>query len=288
METVYSCPEPECRQLFHSIISLSVHYRKRHEKTAKTLYMALHTNGKPQSCKCGCGEETRFLDITRGFSVYKVGHNSRVSNNYQTDGSAESSLATRRAMLEAGEWKPFVCNNTGQRWSKGKTKITDERIKRAVEKLSPKEIRRRSEAMKQAWKSGRIQPLVGAQHPKWKGGVSGLVTSCHANKKLYEEWKYPLLAAAGFACSVCGVNKGPFEVHHDKERMSDIVHNIAIAHGWNDYYALTPSKDSYELKVAIVEAVATYHIDNHVSGIVLCERCHKTEHAGYNLKVEDG
>jgi len=283
METIYSCPEPECLKSFSSMVSLSAHYRKGHGRTSKLLYMALHTGGAPKCCECGCGEETKFLDITRGFSSYKVGHSSRIVNNFQTAKSVENSLNTRRAMIETGEWKPFVSNDTGQRWSKGKTKETDDRIKKAVKDISPEEKLRRSETMKRAWKEGRITPLVGAQHPGWKGGVSGLVTSCHANRRLYTEWKYPLLVAAGFACSHCGVNRGPFEVHHDKERMAAIVHKIAMAHGWNDYYALAPAEESHELKSTIVEAVAFHHIANKVSGLVLCEGCHEQEHNKYNF-----
>lgn len=281
METKYICIEPGCIQQFQTAAGLSRHFRRAHGySSSKKLYVALFLDGITPTCKCGCGEETKFLDITRGFSSYKVGHSSRVANNFQTKKSVENSLATRRAMLKTGEWKPFICNDTGTTWHKGQTKETDERLQRI---LTTEEKARRSETMKRAWKDGRITPLVGAQHPAWKGGVSGLVTSCHANRRLYTEWKYPLLVAAGFACSRCGVDRGPFEVHHDKERMAAIVHKLAMEHGWNDHYALAPAEESHELKSTIVEAVATYHIDNRVSGLVLCEACHELEHNSYNF-----
>jgi hypothetical protein len=66
--------------------------------------------------------------------------------------------------------------------------------------------------------------------------------------------------------------------------MSEIVREVARKLGWNDHYALAPKDpDSQLLKDAISDAVAEYHIQNNVSGIVLCHKCHNAEHGKYNL-----
>jgi hypothetical protein len=39
------------------------------------------------------------------------------------------------------------------------------------------------------------------------------------------------------------------------------------------------------MKDQIAKAVAQYHVENNISGVVLCSKCHKKEHA--QLPVEE-
>lgn len=243
--------------------------------------------GIEPTCKCGCGGEVKFLDITRGFADYIRGHHSRIKNNFQTEKSVKNSLATRKKMIETGEWKPFNSNETGEHWSKGLTKETDERIAKMANSIANnhEEIKRRSERMKKGRLDGTIPTLYGEDHSQWKGGISCLRSISHS--KLYAVWKLPKIKAANYKCQICDKG-GTMEVHHDKERFAEILNNLATIHGWET--STWKSDESWEvdekyhaIKTQIADAVADYHIENNVSGIVLCEECHKKEHEKYNL-----
>lgn len=134
--------------------------------------------------------------------------------------------------------------------------------------------------MRQQWEDENIVSLRGADHPRWRGGVSHLSAHCHASNKLYREWKFPKLQASGFKCSRCGKSGSDnvkLHVHHDKEHMSDIIKRFSAAFGYEG------REDQQGMKESIAEAVASYHVDNNVSGIVLCDECHKGEHPSLNF-----
>jgi hypothetical protein len=222
---MFSCPI--CPQHYSELISLSVHYRKQHKKTSQDLYVSLFCNNVIPLCKCGCGTQVKFLDITQGFREYKLGHASRVANNFQTEKSRSNSKSARRKMLEDGSWKPFVTKETGEHWSKGLTKETDERIRKMADTVSlPEESARRSERMRRNRLNGVVRTLHKEEHSQWKGGVTSLLSYCHSNKKLFTEWKYPKLLKSNFSCEKCGASRDAnprplLEVHHDKQRMSE-------------------------------------------------------------------
>lgn len=289
--TTHLCPFCKTKS-YEKLISLSLHCRKTHKKTAKEFYTELVHNGVVPVCACGCGQETKFLDIGRGFSQFIQGHSSRVHNNFQTEKSKTNSIKTRRKMLEAGSWKPFHEKETGEHWALGKTKETDARIAKMSQTVmaNPKERERRSALFKQLREDGVIKILYGPEASRWKGGTSPLLSVCHANSRLYQEWKYPKLLAAKFSCEGCKISREAeprpnLEVHHNQVRMSTIVRLVAESNGWNDAYAVAPAADkaTVELKHKISEAVADYHIRNNVPGIVLCEQCHKNQHDKHNL-----
>ncbi len=278
---------PICPNQYDSIVSLSMHYRRGHKKTSKDLYVALHHNGTEPTCKCGCGGPVKFLDITRGFSEFVWGHASRVNNNYQTEKSKTASLKVRREMLENGSWKPFALKETGETWNTGLTKETDSRVAKMSESITsnPEEVAKRSKRMKEEWTSGHISVLSREKHSQWKGGISSLNHASRAYPKLYKEWKRPKLVAAEFKCQNC-FSQMHLEVHHDKETYSSILRKIAKQFNWEETLAthVDPANSSLvDLKFEICEAIANYHITNNVSGIVLCDSCHKLRHDKHNL-----
>ena len=116
--------------------------------------------------------------------------------------------------------------------------------------------------------------------------ISSLNHFCHANRRLYNDWKYPKMVAAGFKCSVCST-AGKVEVHHDKETFSSILRRVAEQFGWQEKLTTTfdgtSTPELLSMKDAISDAVAEYHIQNNVSGIVLCHKCHNAEHGKYGL-----
>ncbi len=287
-ENVFTCPYPNCSFSFDNALSLSHHWGRGHKLHKKDLWLALRGLENEPTCACGCGQSVKFLDSGRGYSEYCWGHAARVSNNFQTDKSVTNSKATRKRMHQAGEIKI---------WSKGLTKDTDERLAKLGDKTRewlercPEERIKKSERMKSQRQDGTTVSPSGPESGGWKGGTSPLAAVCHSNSKLFRQWKYPLLLESGFSCMQCGGNRNDkpraeLEVHHDVEYMCDIVRKISKEHNWEESLALNLPEDDvqlYEKKQAISDAVADYHINNKVSGIVLCKRCHKKEHVSHNL-----
>jgi hypothetical protein len=279
---------PICFVEYSSSISLSIHYRSIHKKTAKELFVELYCNGVEPTCKCGCGSAVRYLSIEAGFTDYVRGHASRVNNNWGHNKKArENSLETRREMLQEGTWKPFVSIETGEHWGKGLTKETDPRIAKMSEsiKSNSEEIERRSKRMRTNRFNGIIPTLSNERHSQWKGGISCLRAITYS--RLYREWKRPKLEKAGFKCQLCESAKH-LEVHHDEESFASILNRLAIEFSWKTTtWCVDPKWQSdsqyQETKSLIADAVADYHIKNNVSGIVLCEECHKKQHNKHNL-----
>lgn len=278
----YKCPFDGCELHYDNCISLAKHWTRTHKKPSKELYLAYYGFLEP-TCACGCGSEVKYLDFGRGFSLYKWGHAASVKNNFQTEKSVANSKKTRKKMWKDGEL---------QAWSKGLTKETDARLiarGEAVKKFykdHPEITAVFSKRMSKNRRNGTIRTLKGSESPGWKGGVSSLSGVANASTKLYREWKKPIMGKASFKCEKCGDDKSALEVHHDKERMADIVRNIAIEFGWEQSLSKSTSpnqEDLYDLKRTIAEAVADYHIENKVSGICLCKECHKKIHKSHNF-----
>lgn len=280
---------PECKiKSYNTLASLSLHYRKTHKKPSKDLYKTLYNNGIEQVCKCGCGEITKFIGILYGFRDYRRGHAARINNNYQTCKSKNNSIATRRNMIAKGVYKPFAAIETGQVWNAGLTKKTDLRVAKISEAINqPEEIKIRSERMKNNRLTGVVKTLRGKDHSQWKGGISDLNGVSRNNPKLYSGWIYPKLCASGFKCAECGLSNGKLEVHHNKEKFSEIAKLHIEKFNWKNEIKIcgydTMSEDLLEIKRKISDAVADYHIKNNISGVVLCKLCHKKEHKSYNF-----
>lgn len=263
---------PWCNYENEKLTSLRIHSQKLHGRTSKELYDVLFSS---HVCDCGCGVETKFCGIIVGYSKFCRGHQSRVSNNWGHNENAQKKSQDVRGKM----WK----NGEIIAWCKGKTKETDERLAMAGAKCSKtiransEEIQRRSQRMKENRLSGVIPSCRGADHHNWKGGVTILSAACHANYLLFTRWKFPKLVAANFKCSYCFSTKN-LCVHHNIERMADIIRKFSRQFGYEGRV------NQLHVKNKIAAAVAHYHIENSVSGIVLCEGCHKREHSSLNFK----
>lgn len=278
----FYCPHVGCKISYDNMLSLSHHWSRTHKLSQKSLYLILNNFKQEPTCKCGCGEEVKFLGSVKGFCEYKLGHAARVSNNFQTQKSVTNSKASRKRMHQNREIKI---------WNSGLTKETDKRLEDLGNKTRewlercPEERIKKSERMKRQRQDGTTVSPSGTKSGMWKGGTSSLYAVCHSNRNFYNGWKYPILAKAKFSCSICR-DSTLLEVHHDKEQMSDIVKKIAKEHLWEESLSLKLQADDPELfekKQVISDAVADYHITNNVSGIVLCKTCHKQEHNSHNL-----
>lgn len=278
---------PKCDVEYSNIVSLSKHWSRTHKEKTSSLYLSLKGLDRPPSCKCGCGQETAFLDTGRGYRDFIRGHQSRVKNNFVSEKAQQNSAKTRRKMVEEGTWKPFHLNETGEHWSKGLTKETDERIAKMSRSIvEGPEKEKRSKRMKEGRLNGTVPTLSGKDHSQWKGGASSLNHVCRANGNLYRKWIKPKMILASFSCEVCGCSGGRLEVHHNKETFSEILRKISQKHDWGMKLttALEPeNEEMFTLKQKISNEVARYHIDNNISGIVLCKACHKKEHNKHNF-----
>ena len=92
----------------------------------------------------------------------------------------------------------------------------------------------------------------------------------YGNHEFWRRWKLPILQRDNFQCQNCG-SKEDLEVHHDKETMAEIINRL---------YNSNLSK--YEN----VKLIIDYHVNNKVSGITLCKKCHTKTHTygGRNKK----
>lgn len=168
--------------------------------------------------------------------------------------------------------------NTGMKLQPG---VIDKMSKKRIDWWADKdeEYRRAygkkiSKIKKRDYASGKLKIRTGKDASNWKGGYSSIINLIYSHKKLYVEWKYKILSRDKFRCIKCGSGEC-LNVHHNEEKMSDI------------YYKITENIDITELdfdgKMNLVEQIIDYHIDNDVSGITLCKKCHKKEHPSYNF-----
>lgn len=271
-----------CDYKAESITNLKIHCKRIHGITADQLCLIQKYGGVNPLCQCGCTQKAKYSGPDHDFRRFLHGHGSRVYNPWNSSSPSrpamdKKSSATKIRKFASGEIK---------NWNLGLTKETDERLKKYGEKASqtikndPERVKARSQRMSQNRRNGVIPTLYGPDSSQWNGGTSSLNRVCHAYKKFYDVWKFPKLKAANFKCSCCG-SSTVLQIHHDQEKMCDIVRKVAEQVGY-DFNKLP--EEQYELKLVVADKVADYHIENNVSGVVLCDECHKKQHKSFNFK----
>jgi len=204
-------------------------------------------------CLCGCGESVK--------NKWVRGHHSRVNNISKRPDIREKRRERMQEWHNSGEWQP---------WNKG---ISDERTKKNGKAVA--DARGDGWRLKASENMKKVRDKYlgfGEKSPNWKGGTSPLHTLLRANKRLYEEWKVPILKRDG-VCLECD-SKNYLQVHHNKISMSSIMKLFVT----KDRPAIT-----WKEKKSAVEKIVQYHIDQKISGITLCKSCHKQKHANLNF-----
>ena len=259
-----------CGYVADNILGVSRHAALKHGISATDTYIALMCDGVRPTCACGCGEHTKFYTVNAGFVKYVRGHHARVHNNWgHNDAAKQKSHDSRAASFNRGEW---------QAWNKGETSETHPSVAQygatyaAKLAVDPTERQVRADRLRKNRLDGTVRTLTGPEHSQWNGGTAALSAHCHGHSKLYAEWKYPKLLASNFTCESCGSNQ-KLEVHHRVERMATIIKRFAVELGYDG------TKATQHLKHDVANAVASYHVDADVPGIVLCVTCHDLEHA---------
>jgi hypothetical protein len=259
-----------CGVEFEEYNSLSRHTSKSHQIKVDECFVNYKLSGVWPLCKCGCNQKTKYSYELKGFREYCKGHYSRVHNNWGHNQSAiDKSSETRRKQFSSGERTV---------WNDGLTMETDLRVKKNAEatSLAFTDSRRKeySDIMRKNRLDGTVPTLYGKDSSQWKGGISEINIIARADKRLYDEWKYPILIRDGFKCVMCG-SSDKLHIHHDKETMSDIV---------KKHMPDIEDIIDFELKKLIAAKIVDYHINNPVSAITLCSECHNNLHPSLNFK----
>lgn len=125
---MFKCPN--CDYEIDSINSLRIHCAKIHKISSEDLYLKVVSDGIKPICKCGCGKNTSFQSLTKGYNEFLQGHVARIKNNWGHNSEAfEKSIKTRRRMWETGEIRG---------WCAGLTK-EDPRVAAIIEKMNTPE-----------------------------------------------------------------------------------------------------------------------------------------------------
>ena len=150
-------------------------------------------------------------------------------------------------------WDSFDENNPAPpSWIAGLTKETDERVALIAEKIS------------------------GENNYGWKGGVRKLLTEVRNHKNFHKLWRLPIFMRDNFKCMKCG-SKEELHVHHNKEPMAKILHKLK-----DKFSGYDPENLSH--KKLLAKQIVEHHINNNISGITLCKKCHMRLHSKKGLE----
>lgn len=268
----YKCNK--CGDIFDSCDGLRRHFGRIHKVSSYQFYVDVNLNGVWPVCKCGCGEKVMWSRQLKGFRDFVAGHQSRIHNNWGHNQKAiDKSSETRRRQFENGE---------RQVWNDGLTKEVDERVKNNGIKSSiginsnPLELKRRAENMSKNRLNGIIPTLSGSKHSQWIDGRSNISMLVYNDRRLYKEWKYPILCRDGFKCVECNKQKVKLHIHHNKEYMNEIIKKHLIE-------VTDDMLKDFQIKRMVADSVVDYHIKHKVSGITLCDKCHNKLHPSLNF-----
>jgi len=155
----------ECSKEYDSLKSLSNHRFKKHDIKPINTYNEYVLNGNNYTCACGCGEETKFLSVVKGYREYIRGHAARVNNNWGHNPEAiKKSHETQKKMYESGEITV---------WNKGLT-IDDPRVRDNIDKVmsNPNRGKKISKALSGVEKSeGHKNKLSVMAKERWSNPI---------------------------------------------------------------------------------------------------------------------
>jgi very-short-patch-repair endonuclease len=117
---MFKCPR--CNQEYPSYNSLSKHTRTAYKLSGETLYREYHGIKEIPTCKCGCGNPTKWR-IDRGYGEYINGHNSRTNNpmsgKTHSENAKRSISQKRKEKFANGEYDFINSVN----WSEAQKKV---------------------------------------------------------------------------------------------------------------------------------------------------------------------
>jgi very-short-patch-repair endonuclease len=110
-------------------MSLLRHSSQKHKTKSDELYVNYVLNGVKPKCECGCGEETSFISISKGYSKFIQSHHNRIpgkNNFHKNPETHKKAIETQKKNWKEGKYKG---------WWEDKTLDTIKKIEGIKEKL---------------------------------------------------------------------------------------------------------------------------------------------------------
>lgn len=97
-----------CQKEFVSVLGLLRHSSQKHNMDSKTVYLDTVLNGVVPKCECGCGGNSPFISIGKGFRRFIQSHHNRVpgKNNFQKNPDThQKAIETQKKNWKEGKYK---------------------------------------------------------------------------------------------------------------------------------------------------------------------------------------
>lgn len=97
-----------CQKRCNGVNGLRSHSSQKHNISSEKIYVEYVLNGIKPKCKCGCGEETSFISVGKGFSNFIQSHHNRVpgKNNFQKNPEThQKAIETQKKNWREGKYK---------------------------------------------------------------------------------------------------------------------------------------------------------------------------------------
>jgi len=118
-----------CKKECDGLIGLRSHSSLSHGLDSETIYVEYILNGNKPKCECGCGGDSPFISIGKGFSRFIKTHHNRVPGKNNFHKNPESKIKSAKTQSE--NWKKGLY----RKWWEENTQETKSKIEGIKEKL---------------------------------------------------------------------------------------------------------------------------------------------------------
>ena len=118
-----------CQKECNTLNSLRSHSIQKHNISSDKIYVDYVLNGKEPKCECGCGNNSPFISINKGFSRFIQSHHNRIkgNNNFHKDPNThKKAIETQKKNWKEGKYVG---------WWKDKSEDTLKKIEGIKDKL---------------------------------------------------------------------------------------------------------------------------------------------------------
>lgn len=118
-----------CKKECDGLIGLRSHSSLSHGLDSETIYVEYILNGNKPKCECGCGGDSPFISIGKGFSRFIKTHHNRVPGKNNFHKNPQSKIKSAKTQSE--NWKKGLY----RKWWEENTQETKSKIEGIKEKL---------------------------------------------------------------------------------------------------------------------------------------------------------
>jgi very-short-patch-repair endonuclease len=96
-----------CQKECDTLNSLRSHSIQKHNISSDKIYVDYILNGKEPKCECGCGNNSPFISINKGFSRFIQSHHNRIkgNNNFHKDPNThKKAIETQKKNWKEGKY----------------------------------------------------------------------------------------------------------------------------------------------------------------------------------------